>query len=124
MSRYQDIASIFEPHPLNGDLIVKNDANAIKQSIRNLVTYNFYEKPFNPTVASEVTGFLFSNGSSAENLLLQNAIRQVIENFEPRANVTTVNVKIINASIRVQIMFDILNLEQNVEIEFFLEKVR
>ena len=124
MARYQDIDSLFDAHPLTGDLIVKTDANAIKQSIRNLVTYNFYEKPFNPTVASEVNGFLFGNGSSSDRILLENAIKQVIENFEPRANVSLVTVSIVNESIRVKVMFDVFNLAQNIEVEFFLDQVR
>jgi hypothetical protein len=45
---FKDISAVFEVNPLNDDLIVLKNANAIARSIRNLIFTNRGDKPFNP----------------------------------------------------------------------------
>ena len=43
---YKDLNLNFTRHPTRNDLTPLTDAAAIKRSVRNLVQYNHYEKPF------------------------------------------------------------------------------
>ena len=46
----------------NDILSLKNEA-AIKESVKNIVLYNFYEKPFDPGFGGNIIGLLFENST-------------------------------------------------------------
>ena len=48
MARYSDLNLDFTPHPMNGDVTILTDMNALKRSVRNLVFTNTYDRPFRP----------------------------------------------------------------------------
>ena len=60
--RYSDIDFNFAK-AANGDVSRKFDSNAIKQSLRNLVLSNYYERPFRPSLGANLNDILFSNFS-------------------------------------------------------------
>ena len=60
---YKDLNLNFTRHPTRNDLTPLTDAAAIKRSVRNLVQYNHYEKPFHPEIGSGIRGLLFENMS-------------------------------------------------------------
>ena len=41
---YADLDMNFTPHPITGDLTIKKDTDAIKQSIKNIMLTNYYER--------------------------------------------------------------------------------
>lgn len=71
-----DIANNFSPHPITGDLPLVKDNNSIGQEIRNLVNTAFYETPFQPSVGSQVSQFVFEPMSP----LIDSAIKDSIIN--------------------------------------------
>ena len=45
---FRDFSLTFEKNAVTNDILsLKNEA-AIKESVKNIVLYNFYEKPFDP----------------------------------------------------------------------------
>lgn len=90
---YKDFDLSFNPHPLTGDIGIKTDAAAVKQSLRTLVLTNFYERLFQPTIGSNVSGILFENADVLTIADLRQAIREVIGNYEPRVFVKDVVVE-------------------------------
>ena len=56
---YRDIALSFETNTATKDVIVKKDVDAVKQSVKNLILTNHYERPFRPEIGSGVTQLLF-----------------------------------------------------------------
>jgi phage baseplate assembly protein W len=100
--------------------------DAIKQSILNLVLTNYYEKPFRPSVGSNVNKLLFEPGSPLVVTFLQQAIADVITNYEPRASLIAVIVTSVDSDHRydVQIAFSVRNVQEPQIINFFLQRVR
>lgn len=108
--QYRDLDLFFSKNQGNGDVNKITGVEAVKRSIRNLVLLNFYEKPFNPEIGSDVRYLLFENMSPLTSVVLAEAIEDVIEDFEPRARLVSVRA--------------FPNLDRNeyeVTIEFFVE---
>ena len=87
---YSDLGLSFERNVATKDLIVKKDVDAVKQSVRNLILTNHYERPFHPEIGSNVTALLFEPMNPITANVLQRTIAEVIENFEPRARLVSV----------------------------------
>ena len=60
---YLDFDLGFGRNPITNDLNKRINANAIKQSVKNLVLTHFYEVPFHPEVGSQIYHALFENFS-------------------------------------------------------------
>jgi len=89
---FKDISAIFEVNPLNDDLIVLMNANAIARSIRNLIFTNRGDKPFNPFLGSRVNQMLFDPMDQISSVSLKSEIERTINSFEPRVNLDKVTV--------------------------------
>jgi phage baseplate assembly protein W len=88
---YVDFDASFLPNPVTGDLAIITNEDSIKQSIRNLVLTNFYERCFQPTVGGNVLGSLYELLTPALELNLKKNIENTINNFEPRASLISVD---------------------------------
>ena len=91
--KYKDISMSFETNPLNDDLVSLSDTSAIARSIRNIVFTSPGEKFFNPDFGARVSESLFENVDNVSALAIKDEIKSSIINFEPRVNLSFVNVK-------------------------------
>jgi len=91
--KYKDISMSFENNPLNDDLVSLSDTTAIARSLRNIVFTQPGEKFFNPDFGSRITESLFENVDEVSALAIEDEIKSSIINFEPRVNLSFVNVK-------------------------------
>ena len=89
---YKDLNLNFGRHPVTKQINVLTDAAAVKRSVRNLVQYGYYEKPFHPEIGSGVRDMLFENMTPLTAQVLSQKIQDVINNFEPRAQLAGVEV--------------------------------
>ena len=123
---YSDLDLDFIAHPATGDVVRKFGQDAIKRSLRNLVLTNFYEKPFRPGIGSNVTKLLFENATPIVSNLISDAIRNIAMNYEPRIDIQQVSVKFNDSEngYNVSIVFVILNRNEPVNINLFLERIR
>ena len=90
---FKDISMSFESNPLNDDLVSLSDTTAIARSLRNIVFTQPGEKFFNPDFGSRITESLFENVDEVSALAIEDEIKSSIINFEPRVNLSFVNVK-------------------------------
>ena len=90
---FRDISLTFEKNAVTNDILsLKNEA-AIKESVKNIVLYNFYEKPFDPFFGGNILGLLFENSTPTMVLEVKNRIEQSIEINEPRVTAVSVVVQ-------------------------------
>ena len=89
---FKDISAIFEVNPLNDDLIVLKNANAIARSIRNLIFTNRGDKPFKPFLGSRVSEMLFDPMDPMSSTAIKSEIERTINSFEPRVKLEKVEV--------------------------------
>ena len=89
---FKDFSLTFEKNAVTNDILALKNETAIKESVKNIVLYNFYEKPFNPFFGGNIIGLLFENSTPTMELEIKNRIEQSIETQEPRVTAVTVDV--------------------------------
>ena len=128
ISRYfKDISLSFDSHPVTKDLPVLTNERAIIRSIRNLVETIPTERFFNSTLGSNVRSSLFDFVDFATASIIQDQIREVILNYEPRVANTIIQVDPIPDSneFEITITFDIIGQEiPTQQFSFVLEATR
>ena len=102
------------------------DAIAIKRSVRNLILTNFYERPFHPELGCGIRELLFEPFTPITKLFLQRKIEEVLINYEPRINLTSVNVDDDQDRNRlvVDISFQVIGVPGPQSVETFLQRLR
>lgn len=123
---YADLDMDFLPHPTTKDVVKKTGVEAIKRSVRNLILTNFYDRPFQPYIGSSALKLLFDNATPITANFLNNAIREVIGNYEPRVAIQDLRVEfdIDNNGYNVTLYIVVLNRNEPAIINLFLERIR
>jgi phage baseplate assembly protein W len=123
---YQDLDLDFIAHPITGDVTKKIGPDAIARSIRNLVMTNYYDRPFRSQIGSNALKMLFENIGPLTAINLEQAISDVVTNFEPRAKLIGVKVKADpdNNGYSAKIAFYVKNRPEPYQTTLFLERVR
>ena len=124
---YKDLNLNFSLNQGTKDDAKKTDIEAVKQSVLNLILTKHYERPFHPEIGSNVTAALFETMSPVSANILTKQIKDVIENFEPRAKLVGVNAfpDLDRNRYEVTIEFYVVNIPgELVTLETFLEKAR
>lgn len=123
---YSDLDSSFLEHPIKRELYQRTDEDAVKDSIRNLVSTKPYERPFNPQLGCMVYSQLFEPMTALTQSAIQDSIREVITNFEPRANLIEVDVTpdFDGMAWSITIVFSILNRNDAITLPILLKRVR
>ena len=125
--RFKDISLSFKRHPVTNDILALTNEDAIKRSVRNLVETVNEERFFNPLIGSHIRESLFELPDNNLKSTLKAQIRTTIENFEPRVNLTDVNVNHPNDSndLEIIISYNIIGQESSPqEITFILQPTR
>ena len=122
---YSDIDFAFT-QSANGDLAVKYDDNAIKQSVKNLILTVNYERPFHPELGCQVHNQLFENFTPITEYVIRQTVYDVLTKFEPR--ILLLDVDVIddsdNNGIRISVTFRFTNDSRPVTVVTFLTRVR
>ena len=123
---HTDLDLNFVPNPITGDMNPIRDIEAIKASVRNLVSTNFQERPFQPEIGSGVRGLLFELADPITMHDIEMAISRTIQNFEPRVILQKVEIDddIDNNAYNVTIRFQIIATEQVGTATIILERLR
>ena len=124
---FKDISLTFVPHPVTKDLPVLINERAIIRSVRNLVETIPTERFFNSLIGTDIRGSLFENFSRNTAIIIEDQVRETINNFEPRVdNVRVeVNASVDTNTLDVKVLFDIVGLEAPTQsFTFILEPTR
>ena len=89
---FRDFSLTFEKNAVTNDILALKNEAAIKESVKNIVLYNFYEKPFDPFFGGNIIGLLFENSTPTMELEIKNRIEQSVEIYEPRVTAVSVDV--------------------------------
>jgi phage baseplate assembly protein W len=83
---YSDLDLTFSRIPGKNDVALSYDEQSVIRSVRNLLLTNFYERPFQPNLGSNLDKLLFEPVNNLTASLLENDIRNTITNYEPRVS--------------------------------------
>ena len=124
---FKDISLSFTPHPVTKDLPVLTNERAIVRSVRNLVETIPTERFFNSLLGTDIRGSLFENFSRNTAIIIEDQVRETINNFEPRVDNVRVEVdaSVDTNTLDVKVLFDIIGLEAPTQsFTFILEPTR
>ena len=124
---FKDISLSFSPHPVTKDLPVLTNERAITRSVRNLVETIPSERFFNSLIGTSIRNSLFENFDRSTVMIIEDEVRQVVANYEPR--VTNVGVKVSTNPddnfLSVNVFFEIIGLQLPIQsFTFILEPTR
>jgi phage baseplate assembly protein W len=124
--QFSDLNLLFTRHPVTGDVTKKVDEEAIKASLRNLISTRHYERPFHPEIGCQIHALLFENFTPVTVQIMKRTIFDAINKFEPRVTVLEVNIrdKADENRLDLDIIFKINNSERPVTLTTFLSRAR
>ena len=124
---FRDISLSFNRHPVTNDVTVLKNEDAIKKSVVNLVRTRLDERFFNDLLGTSVYNTLFELNDLYQGDDVREEIVTLLENFEPRINLTNVYVEpgLDSNDFLIQIEYDITGLPLPTQnIEFILQPSR
>jgi phage baseplate assembly protein W len=123
---FSDIDLNFTAHPVTKDITRRNDDNAIKQSLRNLLLTRNFERPFHSEIGSPIRSLLFEPVGPMFVVMMQRAIIDVVNNFEPRVEIldVSVNDSIDANAVYITLEFKLVNTERPISLDLVLERTR
>lgn len=123
---YSDLDLGFTIHPVKKSLITLSDIDAVKQSVKNLILTNFYERPFDPNLGGNLRALLFEPADQFTALSLKKSIVKILHEREPR--VDDIIVQIYDNADRnaydITIVFTVVSLNEETEIALQIERLR
>ena len=124
--QYTDLNMLFTKHPLTGDVTKKQDEEAVKTSLRNLISTRHYERPFHPEIGCQIHSMLFENFTPVTLQVMKKTIFDVVEKFEPRVTVLDVKIRerVDDNRLDLDIIFRLNNSERPITVSTFLTRVR
>ena len=84
---YSDLDLTFLRKPVNSDISMKYNEQAVIRSIRNLLATNRFERLFQPEIGSTIKPV-----SPLSASLIEDEIGRMIDNYEPRATISQIKV--------------------------------
>lgn len=124
--QYIDLDLGFTVHPVTKDLFTLKDSEAINNSVKNLILGQHYERKFHPEIGSVVTSLLFENATPITAINIENSIKNVLGNFEPRIRIKEVIISVSpdENGYQAKIEYYILNTLELITFDLFLERTR
>jgi len=124
---YSDLDFAFRINPVTGDVGVKKDIEAVKQSVLNILSTNRGERPFMPDFGGNIRAYLFENVDSVTASLIEEEIKLSLANHEPRVRVLSVDVEDLSNqnAINIRLDLEIISPANSViTVEFIVERLR
>ena len=123
---FSDLNLDFVQNPATKDIQKIEDVDAVKRSVRNLINTNYYERPFRPSLGSNLRAMLFELYSPQMSHAISKEIDLLIKNYEPRARLVNVktNSDLERNGYEVSISFYVVNFPEQVQVQAFLERLR
>ena len=124
---FKDISLSFTPHPVTKDLPILANERAIVRSVRNLVETIPTERFFDSSIGTDIRDSLFENFERSTVMIIEDQVREVLDNFEPR--VSDVGIKVDSEpdgnEFEVTVFFEIVGLDVPTQsFTFLLEPTR
>jgi len=123
---FKDLNLDFQQNAATKDIQKIEDVESVKRSVRNLVSLNYYEKPFHPEIGSNIRGLLFEQITPQISHYIGKQLELLIRNYEPRCRLVNVeNMPDLDKNgYSVSVSFYVVNVSNPVVVETFLERLR
>lgn len=125
-TNYLDISPNFSIHPISGDIATLTGEEAVKQSLRNIILTNYYEKPYKPKYGGNLLAYLFKKINFLEKEVIKQNLIDVIKKYEPRVFTLSVDVDIRKEAqtILISLYYNIISISAQQELNVELVRIR
>jgi len=123
---FSDIDMDLDTNPLTKDIKNVTGVEAVKQSLKNLLRFKRYEKPFHPEIESGIMDLLFEPASSVIALQMKRKISELIQAYEKRVRATNINIIDLmdQNAYRIDIEFQVENRVEVFRATVIVERIR
>ena len=122
---YTDMDLNITPHPSSGDLVLKQDKEAVKRSVRNIMLTNNYERPFKPNFGANLRALLFELADDITKFEIRKQITEAIQDYEPRVKIDQIYLNQDRGNrMYVNLHYGIIGVTEPQELEVILQRVR
>jgi phage baseplate assembly protein W len=123
---FKDIPLSFTAHPVTGNVKALVNRDAVKQSVKNIVLTNFYERPYSPNLGGDIISQLFENMDPITEYNIAKNIRQALDNYEPRAIIDEIKSDFFQDqnAINITITFRVRNDAEPISVNVLLDRIR
>lgn len=92
LGRYSDLdlSLYLDKNLTKGDIVPLEDIDAVKNSVRNLVLQNYYDRPFQPFLGANLRGLLFEPADQFTVFAINASIKLLLKEYEPRIDQITI----------------------------------
>lgn len=113
-------------HPVRKDIMPLKDDAAVKNSVKNILLTNFFERPFQPDSGGNLRALLFEPADAITRVAIRDAIKNALLNKEPRIEDVTVIVDNDEAknAYRLTVGFNIKQIDKSETVEIILKRLR
>lgn len=122
---FRDFSLKFEKNPVTKDVATLKNENAIKESVKNIVRYNFFEKPFLPQFGGNLIAKLFELATPGIEAEVESDIERALTLYEPRINQVSVSANFDESTntLDVEVQYTIVGIPNQVfNVRLTLEK--
>jgi len=124
-----DISNDFTSNPVTGDISIKKNIDAIKQSLKNLMLMKRFDKPFDTKIDVGLNEVLFENfPDPILKDIISKKIEYIISVYEPRIKLQKVEVESLYEKnlLQIDITFSLRNQasEELQNLQINLERIR
>lgn len=125
-SIYSDVTINFTAHPNTGILMQRNNADAVKRALRNLIMTNKGERPYNLGFGCNIRSILFEQATEINQRQLRTFITEAIENYEKRALLEDVVITLANdeQTYVIDVYFRLINSPDVQNLNVKLDRIR
>jgi phage baseplate assembly protein W len=124
---YSDIDLKFRIIPNSGDIALKKDVLAVKQSVVNILLTNRGEKVFDQDFGASLRDYLFEHFDSITVAAIKSRITTAILNYEPRVEIIELRITEIpeRNALKIVLELNIISPEEvTTTVEFIVERLR
>lgn len=89
-SKYSDFTINMRINPGSNDLVRVTDEEAVRNSLRNIILTNRYERLYNPLYGANLSALLFDLSGPADDVVIKKYIETAVSNYEPRVRIIDV----------------------------------
>jgi phage baseplate assembly protein W len=123
---FSDISLGFGTNPATADVVQVINEDAVKSSIRNLISTKNFERPFHPEIGCQLHSLLFENFTPVTIEMAKRMVADVLRAYEPRANILDIRVADSqdNNELVITVIFTLINSDRPVTVTTILDKAR
>jgi phage baseplate assembly protein W len=123
---FRDLDLSLIVNPRTKDIVPLRDDVAIKNAVRNLLTTNFYERPFGHSKGANLRGLLFEPADNITIIEIKQNIQDVLQKHEPRVSIQSIVVKDLSDrnAYNIILQYRIKEFDSLQEVEIVLRRLR